>query len=101
MMHFSCDRCKRLLDPEVDLRYVVRLEVSAVLDTPPQETEEDRDHLLEIHEILERCTDLDDELVGDDVYQKLRYDLCGDCYKKFIRAPLGRETAEQFGFSEN
>jgi hypothetical protein len=101
MIHFSCDRCKRELDPEVDLRYVVRLEVSAVVDASPEETDDDRDHLLEIHEILERCTDLDDEMVGDDVYQKLRFDLCSECYRKYIRSPLGREPAEMFGFSEN
>jgi len=47
-------RSRHLLDPE-DLRYVVKLEVYASMD--PQEgveDEGDRDHLLEVHELLER-----------------------------------------------
>ena len=32
MIHFSCDRCKRMIDPEDELRYVVKLEVSAAME---------------------------------------------------------------------
>ena len=60
MIHFTCDRCKRVIDPEQELRYVVRMEIEAVMD-PIHENElaDDRDHLLEIDEILERV-DMDD-----------------------------------------
>ena len=103
MIHHSCDRCKRAIDPEADLRYVVRLEVQAVMDVfnDGSDEEEDRDHLLEIDEILERGEDAASELIGDDVYQKKRYDLCSSCYAKFIENPVGRETVQQLNFSSN
>jgi hypothetical protein len=55
MIHYTCDRCKRVIDPEQELRYVVRMEIEAVMDPVyDQEPLDDRDHLLEIDEILER-----------------------------------------------
>jgi hypothetical protein len=63
--------------------------------------EDDRDHLLEIHEILERKYANESECVSHDVYQKRRYDLCPECHRKFIKNPLGRESAPQLDFSQN
>lgn len=100
MIHYTCDRCKCLLDPE-DLRYVVKLEVYASMD--PQEgveDEGDRDHLLEVHELLERGDDADSDLLGDDVYSARRYDLCPACRRQFLKSPLGRETTK-VDFSRN
>ncbi|MEX0714874.1 MAG: hypothetical protein WD847_11335 [Pirellulales bacterium] len=99
MIHYSCDLCKRTLDPEDDLRYVVKLEVYAAFD--PLEVEEDNDNLQEIHEILERMDDASSEEIGDDVYQQLRFDLCPECRKKFLKNPLGRKPIEHFDFSKN
>jgi hypothetical protein len=102
MIHYSCDRCKRAIDVVEEMRYVVRMEVQAVMDaTELDENDDDRDHLLEIHEILERLDDQDTDLVGEDVYQRRRFDLCPECYRKFMQNPLGRETAAQLGFSQN
>ena len=102
MIHFNCDVCKRPLDPEHDLRYVVRMEVYAALDTGDAPIDDDRDHLQEIHDILERLDDLEVENreLGDDVYQQLRFDLCSDCRQKFLKDPLGRRMA-QLDFSKN
>src|SRR4051812_28355547 len=60
MIHFTCDRCRRVIDSEQEMRYVVQMEIEAVLD-PIHETEpaDDRDHLLEIDEILERADSAD------------------------------------------
>ena len=99
MIHYSCDLCKRTLDPEDDLRYVVKLEVYAAFD--PLEVEEDNDNLQEIHEILERMDDASSEEIGDDVYQQLRFDLCPECRVRFLKNPLAREVAKQFDFSPN
>ena len=41
------------------------------------------------------------EASDEDVYQQLRFDLCPECRKKFMKAPLGRETLKQFDFSQN
>ncbi len=101
MIHYSCDRCKRVLDPE-DARYLVRVEVTAPLEPLEiEDHEDDRDHLSEIHEILERLDPEEIEALSEDVGRMLRFDLCRECYRKFIQYPVGREPAEQFGFSEN
>jgi hypothetical protein len=102
MLHYSCDLCKRPLDPEDDLRYVVKIEVYAALD--PNEldaVDSDRDNLQELHEILERMDDAAHVDVSEEVYQQKRYDLCPECRKKFLKNPLGRKTAGKFDFSKN
>jgi hypothetical protein len=104
MIRYSCDLCKRDLDPEDDLRYVVKVEVYAALDSATaDEAEDDRDHLQEIQDILERLEDADDDQLGADVYQQLRFDLCPECRKKFLKNPLGRQVsiAKAVGFSKN
>ncbi len=102
MIRYSCDMCKRDLDPEEDLRYVVKLEVYAALDpTAADDEDDDRDHLQEIQDILERLEDAESDQIGDEVYQQMRFDLCPECRKRFVKNPLGRESAKVFGFSEN
>ena len=102
MIRYVCDLCKRELDPDEDLRYVVKMEVYAAFDpNVAQEQDDDRDHLQEIQDILERLEQSDSEQVGEDVYQKLRFDLCPECRKRFLRNPLGRETAKALDFSKN
>ncbi len=102
MIRYSCDLCKRELDPEHDLRYVVKIEVFAAFDPAATDGEEDdRDHLEEIQDILERLEDSDCDQIGDDVYQQLRFDLCPECRKKFAQNPLAREVAKAFDFSSN
>ena len=100
MIRYTCDLCKRDLDPEHDLRYVVKIEVSAAFDPVVADDEDDRDHLEEIQDMLERLEYADDNL-SDDVYQRLRFDLCPECRKKFVKAPLGREPAKVLDFSQN
>ena len=101
MIHYSCDCCKRILDPE-DLRYVVKMEVYAAFDPGAMdEVEDDRDHLQEIQEILQRSEEANDPQIGNDVYEQLRFDLCPECRKKFVKNPLGREASKQFDFSKN
>jgi len=101
VIHFTCDCCKRTLDSERDLRYVVRLEVYASMDVTEEEIENERDHLQEIQDILEHLDDADDPQIGDDVYQQHRYDLCSDCRKRFVKNPLGRINTTQLDFSQN
>ena len=102
MIRYSCDLCKRELDSQDDLRYVVKIEVYAAFDPAATDGEDDdHDHLEEIQDILERMEDSASNQIGDDVYQQLRFDLCPDCRRRFIKNPLGRETAKAFGFSSN
>jgi len=103
MIRYSCDLCGRELDPKNDLRYVVKMEVCAALDpVVTDDDEEDRDHLQEVQDILEGMENAEDDQIGDDVYQQMRFDLCPECRKKFVKSPLGREAvAKAFDFSEN
>ena len=100
MIRFTCDLCKREIDPEEDFRYVVKMEIFAAFD-PMALDEDDRDHLQELQDILERAEDLESDQIGDDVYQQLRFDLCPECREKFLTNPLGRESAKILNFSEN
>jgi hypothetical protein len=102
MIHYTCDRCKRDIDPEQELRYVVRMEIEAAMDPAHEhEAADDRDHLLEIEEILDRVEADECPAIGEDVYQKRRYDLCPQCYRKFSLNPLAREKKVTLGFSHN
>ena len=101
MIHHSCDRCKRTMDTD-ELRYVLRMEVQAAMDTREADDEADRDHLLEIHEILERLDDCESDEVGDEIYQRQRYDLCADCFRRYMENPLGSSAqVHNLPFSAN
>ena len=102
MIHYSCDRCHRPINPEEDLRYIVKLEVEAAMEPlDVDEFDDDRDHLLEVQEILERLEDADSEAIGEELYQRCRFDLCPECFQEFIKNPVGREGRAQLGFSQN
>jgi hypothetical protein len=78
------------------------MEVYAALDSAAdQDDAGDRDHLEEIQDILQRVEDDEDDRVGNDVYQQMRFDLCPECRVRFLKNPLAREVAKQFDFSPN
>jgi hypothetical protein len=78
------------------------MEIYAAFDpNAADEENDDRDHLQEIQDILERLDDAESDQISDEVYQQMRFDLCPECRRKFMKNPLGRETAKVFGFSEN
>ena len=101
MIRYSCDCCKRELDPE-DLRYVVKMEVYAAFDpSATDEAADDRDHLQEIQEILQRSDEVVNDQIASDVYEQLRFDLCPECHRRFLKNPLDRELPKHFDFSKN
>jgi len=89
------------MDSEEGIRYVVRMEVYAAIEPDDDEIGDERDHLQEIDDILERLDSLESDELSGDVYQQVRYDLCSDCREKFLQNPLGRLAATNIGFSEN
>ena len=101
MIHYTCDGCKRRIDATDELRYIVRLEVYAALDPLEDEADDDRDHLQEIQEVLERLDDPREEDVCDEVYHQERFDLCRDCRQRFVQNPLGRPAPTQLDFRQN
>jgi hypothetical protein len=51
--------------------------------------------------MLERLEDAADDRLDEAVYQQVRFDLCPDCRKRFMKNPLAREAVKAFGFSAN
>ena len=102
MLHFSCDICGKDLTPDGAARYVVKMEAFAATD-PARLTDDDldADHVEEMAQLL---NEIEDGGAAPDVppaCQKLRFDLCLVCYRKFVKDPLGRDAAARFDFSEN
>jgi hypothetical protein len=102
MIHYSCDRCKRVIDPAQEVRHEVIIGVQTVLDTSEQhELDEDRDYLNELDDTL-MSIDLDEgEYCLDGAPRKLRYDLCSECFRRYIQDPLGAELPLHVSFSHN
>ena len=101
MIHYSCDRCKRVLDPARDARHVVKIQVDTVLDPArEEELDDDRDYLDELDDALQEV-DLEDDFLLDCLSGSLRFDLCSECYRKYLRDPLGAESQVRVGFSRN
>ncbi len=102
MLRYCCDMCSREIDPVADVRYVVSIDVTPALDAADtNETEDDRDHLQEINELLQRIEAAEDQGELSAAPQQLRYDLCADCHRRFVKNPLGKDLASQLNFSEN
>jgi hypothetical protein len=89
------------LEPETDRRYVVKIEVYAAHD-PNELTEDDLDddHLSDISDLLQQLEETGGDSDVAPAYKQLRYDLCPECHKKFLRDPLNKDAAK-FDFSEN
>lgn len=99
MLHFSCDLCGCHLDEH---RFVVKMEVYAPFD--PEEIDEadlDQDHLQSISEELEEFEITGELGIEDCSSQQMRFDLCPNCRKRFLRDPLGRDAVRRLNFSEN
>jgi len=112
MIHYTCDRCKRTIDPETETRYVVEIEVRAISGCAPQNQDsEELDQLAELHDQLQRemnaeLADAIDEGIdldfdGRDGDGPETFDLCPQCHDVFASNPLGREVAVGYGFSNN
>lgn len=108
MLHYSCDMCKRPIDAHDEIRHVVKIEVYAApdeADAPRDGIEDaalgDVDPLDDVQDLLER---LDDGSVGsalDDDTRTLRFDLCAECRRRFLRNPLGAKSGKKLDFSNN
>ena len=102
MIHYSCDRCSKPIDPSEEVRYVVKMEIEAVMEPlVGVMDDDDRDYLMEISEILERGDDAANPLISDEVYSRKRFDLCSDCHRQFVKSPVGDKRTKQLNFSDN
>ncbi len=98
MIQYCCDLCHRTLQ-EHESRYVVRMEVfPGSEEIHPEDLEADRDHLAELNQMLE---ELESDCPELPPCHQFRYDLCEQCYRRFVRNPLGGEVSLPFKISQN
>ncbi|MFQ3652344.1 MAG: hypothetical protein SNJ75_18665 [Gemmataceae bacterium] len=100
MLRIFCDGCGRELATSED-RHILKLEVYTA-NEPAELTEDDldADHLEMISTLLQQEMPAD-QAPSEPSYTRLRYDLCNQCRKRFLRDPLAREAATKFHFSKN
>lgn len=98
MLHYSCDLCGLQLK---DDRYVARIEVSPAFD-PEEITEDDldTDNMQHVADMIAHMEATGENLIEDCEPHKLRFDLCTECRKRFLKDPLGRSRS-RLNFSEN
>ena len=101
MIHYSCDRCGKNIDPELEVRFIVRIEIQASCESPCFGCDDECDHLLELNEILERLDDAECEAIGEEVYHRRKHDLCSSCYQQYRQNPLAMEPQIPIVFSNN
>lgn len=101
MIHYTCDRCKRQIDPAEQTRYVVHIEIQTAMDEPMADTDDDIDQLSELHQMLASLSEdsIDDR--DSSLNHHGQYDLCPECHHQFLQNPLGRDTMLALGFSNN
>jgi hypothetical protein len=101
MLHVTCDGCGKQLR-QGEEHHVVKIEIFAARD-PHELTEDDldEDHLEAVAEILRQAEEADEEIEVEPRSRQMRYDLCCSCRKRYLRDPLGRESAQKFHFSPN
>lgn len=106
MLHYSCDVCKRPIHPHADVRHVVKIEVFAAIEDDQDcgchdEATADADHLDEMQDLLERLDDAAEDDARDDETRSMRFDLCPECRRRFVRNPLGVRSGKKLDFSQN
>lgn len=102
MANDACEFCGELLS-RLEPQYRVTIDIRPTTGyVAGDEDPGDRDHLLELHEMLEG---VDDEVLSDPVEQgPCRHEmlLCHDCCRRFQQQPMPRDAALQLlEFSDN
>jgi hypothetical protein len=103
MLHFSCDLCGKDLTPEGTARFVVKMEAFAA-SVPSQLREEDLqdDHVEDMARFLRELeAGVVQEPPAIPERKQLRFDLCLECYRRFLQDPLRRDAVVRFNFSSN
>ncbi|QDS92621.1 hypothetical protein FF011L_13680 [Roseimaritima multifibrata] len=102
MIHYRCDRCKRDCNCQQDTCYEVHFEARPVVQAEIAFTEEGRDHLLELHELLGDIESREAELLAaTQTTTSNQFQLCPECYKQFLQNPLGQNARRLLRFSAN
>jgi hypothetical protein len=103
MRHFSCDLCGKTLAPGDGPRFLVRVEGFPVTE-PADAADTDADSIDSMDELLVEMEQSEGEPETVEmvpVSARREYDLCGGCYTKLLRDPLGLESRRTIPLSRN
>ena len=86
---FVCDACGATLLADSDVRYVLKIEGFAAYD-PLELTRDDmeRDFEAEMKALLDSLAGLDAQSAQDQVHRAFQFDLCPECWRRYLRDPL-------------
>lgn len=142
MTHYTCDRCKSVIDLAQRTRFIIHVEVHSVADQQQKPDEAGEvDSLSLLHQMLEGIESkpvtmndcCDDSQMGDEAFSsamggedrasgihhaadidpseevaddelptyRAQYELCPECYRMYLRNPLGRDLSPSLHFSKN
>jgi hypothetical protein len=89
MIRYRCDACALDLAADGSNHFILRIEAFAAAGRL-EFSEEDlqRDHEAEIRRMLAELEKQSPDQIEDQVYRKLRFDLCPACHRKFLANPL-------------
>ena len=94
---YQCDGCGAAIARKA-LRYQVSIDVRAAYDTLEVSLWDlVRDHRREMEDLVARMNRTDAANLEEQVYKKMVLDLCPDCQRRFVRAPLdfrGKKPAD-------
>ena len=79
MIRYFCNLCQQEIDPGHDGSYLVRMEVYAAQSANHMPIDDDRDHLEEFNEVLERYEEFEEDgpFLGNTNHRKARRDRIG------------------------
>ena len=99
MIHYTCDLCGRTLGRE---RFEAKIEVAPAFD-PDELTEEDldSDNLEQIAEEISKMESTGEFEIPQTGPQKLRFDFCSGCARRFVTSPFQTKRAQRVTYSEN
>lgn len=89
MIRYECDKCGRKLGANDAARFIVKVEVYAAggpLELDAADLGDDAED--QLASIVKQLNAADPDEIEDQTYRCLRFDLCADCQRMFLRAPL-------------
>ncbi|UUO07689.1 hypothetical protein M4951_05115 [Blastopirellula sp. J2-11] len=103
MSQYACHCCQQVFDKATDPCFIVRL--TAFLEIEPQLDEydlhdTDHDHLSAISDALEKIQSLDDPTLHEEHLER-NFQMCRDCYQRFMADPISRDVSASISFSAN
>ncbi len=101
MLHITCDDCGKQIRCGQD-HFVLKIEVFAAHDAGDiTDADLEEDHMEAVSELLREMEESEETGHLESASKHIRYDLCPDCRRRFLRDPLSKDAIQKFDFSKN